>query len=205
MGLVGFLLAVTMNMDTERFDHPPRTRSRRGERHRDDVPPRRLPPGPPRPDVQQLLKAYVPLRVNSSNADVSEANLARSAQIADEVWKAAEGVANDRPDSEVVALFVESANEMIEARNERVAAAEGRVPSTVVALVLVASALMMVMVGYNTSLAGHRSIIASVIVGVTIVAVLILIVDLDRPRDGLLRPSQRPLSDLELRIGPPSG
>jgi hypothetical protein len=45
--------------------------------------------------------------------------------------------------------------------------------------------------------------VTAILLVVTFCAVLTIVVDLDRPRDGLLQVSQRPLEELQQQIGPP--
>jgi hypothetical protein len=52
------------------------------------------------------------------------------------------------------------------------------------------------MVGYNAGLTGRRSMISAVVLAVALSAVITLVVDLDRPGDGIIRTSQQPLIDL---------
>jgi hypothetical protein len=56
------------------------------------------------------------------------------------------------------------------------------------------------MVGYNAGLTGKRSLVGATIVTVTLSAVLTLVIDLDRPTDGLITVSQAPMVELQLDI-----
>ncbi len=57
------------------------------------------------------------------------------------------------------------------------------------------------MVGYNAGLTGRRSPLTAVVLVVVLGAVVTLVVDLDRPREGFLAVSQQPLIDLQEQIG----
>lgn len=59
------------------------------------------------------------------------------------------------------------------------------------------------MVGYGAGLAGKRSILGAVVLVVALGAVLMLVIDMDRGQDGLVRVGQQPLIDLQLELGPP--
>ena len=59
------------------------------------------------------------------------------------------------------------------------------------------------MVGYRAGVLGKHSLVTALLLVVTLCAVLTLVVDLDRPGDGLLTVSQRPLPELQEQIGPP--
>ena len=60
------------------------------------------------------------------------------------------------------------------------------------------------MVGYSAGLTGRRDVLSAVVLVVALGAVLILVVDLDRPREGFVQVSQQPIIDLQEQIGPPS-
>ena len=58
-------------------------------------------------------------------------------------------------------------------------------------------------VGYSAGVDGRRSIVSAAILIIALGAVITLVVDLDRPREGLLQVSQQPLIDVQTWIGPP--
>jgi hypothetical protein len=76
-----------------------------------------------------------------------------------------------------------------------------RVPETILILLLLGSMLTLAMVGYNAGLALRRSPLTSVVLIVVLGAVITLMVDLDRPREGFVKVSQQPLIDLQKQIG----
>jgi hypothetical protein len=79
-----------------------------------------------------------------------------------------------------------------------------RVPETVLVLLLFGSALSLGMVGYSAGLRERRSVITAVVLVVAMGAVLMLVVDLDRPAEGLVNVSQQAILDVQEWIGPPS-
>ena len=60
------------------------------------------------------------------------------------------------------------------------------------------------MVGYSAGLKGRRSVLTATVLIVVIGVVTILVVDLDRPQEGLLNVSQQALLDVQRLIGPPA-
>ena len=72
-----------------------------------------------------------------------------------------------------------------------------------VILLILGAALTMGMVGYSAGLTRQRSFLGAAVLVVVLSAVLTLVVDLDRPRDGFLQVSQQPLIELQDQIGPP--
>ena len=206
LGLMAFLLAISMGMASDRFD------ARRGlvltEANAIGTTYLRAGylPDPASSTSRELLRQYVPQRILTSAdpADV-QARIERSIEIQTDLWAIAEDQARSSPDSEMVALYIETLNEMIDVHETRVTAGVyARVPETVLVLLFVGSALTMAMVGYGAGLTRRRSPLTALVLIVVLGAVVTLVVDLDRPRDGFLTVGQQPLMDLEKQIGPPS-
>jgi len=113
------------------------------------------------------------------------------------LWAEAEDLAREAPESDALALFIQSLNETIDLRTERIVTnLQARVPETVLVVLLLGSALALGMVGYSAGLSGKRSLIGAVLVTVVLSLVLCLVIDLDRPRDGSIQVSQAPLEKL---------
>lgn len=204
LALLAFLLAVTMGMASDRFD------SRRAlvldEANSIGTTYLRAGflPEPTSSEVRELLREYARLRVNTADRARLEANLARSSEILDEIWAKAEVVARSTDSDAIVATFIESLNETIDLNATRVTAiVYARVPETVLLLLVAGAVLTIGMVGYSAGLTRRRSVLSAVALVIVLGAVITLIVDLDRPRDGFLQVSQQPLLDLQQQIGPP--
>jgi hypothetical protein len=205
LALMAFLLAVTMGMASDRFD------TRRGlvldEANAIGTTYLRAGylPQPYGADSQALLREYVPLRVNVADQQVRAANFARSTEIHAELWAMAEELARATPDSVVLGLYIETLNQTIDLHATRATAiVYARVPETVLILLIIGAALTLGTVGYSAGLTRRRSPPTAAVLVVVLAAVLTLVVDLDRPRDGFLQVSQQPLLDLQEQIGSPS-
>jgi hypothetical protein len=200
LGLLGFLLAITMGMASDRFD------TRRGLvlAEANSVGTTYLRAGylpePASSRSQDLLREYVPLRIASDDVEKVRAQLSRSVEIHNQLWSIAEDLARSAP-SDVIALYIESLNETIDLHQTRMTSGlYARVPATVVFLLLLGSALTLGMIGYNAGLTRRRGPVTAVVLIVILGAVTTLIVDLDRPREGLLTVSQQPLLDLQEQV-----
>lgn len=203
--LMAFLLAITMGMASDRFD------TRRGlvleEANAIGTTFLRAGylPEPVASESQELIREYVPLRIisTSSSADL-QARIVRSGEIQAELWSKAEELARTTPTSDVLAIYIESLNETIDVNETRITAGVyARVPETVLAMLIVGSALTLGMVGYGAGLTRRRSPLTAVVLIAVLGAVITLVVDLDRPQDGFLTVSQQPLIDLQQQVGPP--
>ena len=206
LGLMAFLLALTTAMASDRFD------TRRGlvltEANSIGTTYLRAGylPEPANRDSQNLLREYVPLRFADNDTEAMLVKLARSAEIHTALWSIAENLARKAPDSDVLSLYIVSLNETIDLHSTRlVSGLYARVPETVLLILFSGSALTLGMVGYGAGLLRRRSPIVAAAMIVVVGAVITLVVDLDRPRDGYLKVNQQPLIDLQQQIGSPKG
>jgi len=205
LALMAFLLAITMGMATDRFD------TRRGVvlAEANSIGTTFLRAGylpePVSSRSQELLREYVPLRMAPDGLEGIEEVLARSDDILNELWAMAEELARGTPDSEMLALYIESLNETIDVNTTRVTAGlYARVPETIVLLLVIGAGLTLGMVGFTAGLTGRRSPLTAIVLVVVLGAVIALIIDLDRPSGGTLTTSQQPLIMLQEQIGPPA-
>jgi hypothetical protein len=204
VALMAFLLAVTMGMASDRFD------TRRGlvleEANAIGTTYLRAGylPAPAADETRDLLREYVPLRIATNDRAQLQANIERSVQIQTELWAIAEELARTTDQGDLVGLYIESLNEVIDLHETRVVAGiYARVPETILLILIGGSALSLGMVGYSAGLTHRRGLISAIVLVIALGAVITLVVDLDRPRDGFLQVSQQPLLDLQQQVGPP--
>ena len=200
LALMAFLLAITMGMAGDRFD------TRRGlvlaEANALGTTYLRAGylPEAASAEMQELVIEYVPLRIAPSDQAQLAANIQRSEELQAEMWAIAEEVA--RTDgSDVTALFIESLNDVIDLHTSRVVAGiYARVPATILWLLVIGVIISLALVGYSAGLGRKRSPAIALVLVLFLGAVIWLVVDLDRPREGLIQVSQQPLIDLQQRL-----
>jgi len=204
LALMAFLLAITMGMAADRFD-------KRGSLVLEEANAIGTTylragylPEPASAEVRNLIRAYVPLRIVSSTLEGVNENISRSSEIQDKIWSITEELARNNPESEVLALYIESLNETIDLHEMRIVAGiYSRVPHTVLLLLFAGSLLTLAAMGYTSGLMKTRSPASSMIMVIVLGAVITLVVDLDRSQDGLVNVDQRALIDLQEKIGAP--
>ncbi len=205
LGLMAFLLAITMGMAADRFD------TRRGlvlaeanaigqtYLQADYL------PQPATDDMRELLREYLPLRIASDDQAQVQANIQRSVQLHAEMWAITAEVARSGHSPDLVSAFGDSMAEIVSLNETRIVSSiYARVPDTILLLLLAGSALALGMVGYSAGLAGSRGVLSALVLVVALGAVLTLVLDLDRPQEGFLRVSQRALLDVQQWIGLPT-
>ena len=203
LALLAFLLAVTMGMAADRFDARRALVLQEANAIGTAYLRAGYLPQPASDQVRELLREYVPHRIVLTGSTDIQGEIAKSVAIQNEIWAVTEQVARDNG-SDVVALFVESVNDVIDLHESRVTAGSARVPETILLLLVGGAALSLGMVGYNAGLTGRRSLLSAVVLIVALGAVITIVVDLDRPREGFIQVSQQPLIDLQQQIGPPT-
>ena len=205
LALMAFLLGITMGMAADRFD------ARRGLvlEEANTIRAAYLQAGylrsPESEQVRELLREYAPLRVATNDDAELAANLARSEEIHAELWAIVETLVAETDPSDLLALFVDNVTQVIQIHEARITAAlYARVPETVLLLLLGGSVLTLGMVGYSAGMTGRRSLISAAVLVAVLSVVTVLVLDLDRPRDGFIVVSQQPVLDLIAEIGPPA-
>lgn len=205
LGLMAFLLAVTMSMASDRFD------TRRGLVV-DDADAIRasylqadyLPPDAGAA-LKDLLREYVPLRVATNDQAQLMANVERSRELQREMWAIEAAAAQSGYNPDLLSALGDSLTDLVNVGENRVIAGlYARVPETILWLLLGGSALSLGMLGYSAGLTRRRSLLSAMVLIVALGAVTTLVVDLDRPQDGFVRVSQRPLTELQQQMGAPT-
>ena len=147
--------------------------------------------------TRDLLREYVEIRLAAVGEEsLLEATLARSEEIHNELWAVVEDVVGQGNDSAIIALFVDSINEVIDVHSERLAAIDLRLPELLWMVLYASSVLSFLLVGVSSSVNGKRDTLAVLLFALAFVAVLMIVVDLDRAQQGILTVSQTALSDL---------
>lgn len=148
-------------------------------------------------DARTLLREYVGVRLAiAENPGQLDDGATRSEEIQGKLWAIAEETVRQGNDSESVALFIESINDVIDVHLLRVTAGTRRLPGILIAVLYGAITLSFLLVGITSSADGKRDFTAILLFALAFVAALIVIVDLNRPQQGMLTVSQAVMEDL---------
>jgi hypothetical protein len=202
LGILALLLAFTLSISLQRFDQ-------RSDAVVDEANAigtaylrTQLLHPPARAELQPMLRDYLALRVKAATMTTVEGerreavlNAAEEAQAA--IWVGTARAAEADPNPVTSGLFVQAINEMIDSYGRRDAGLNRHVPEVVLFLLYAALLMTGAVVGLSSGLSGHRpSRGSSMAMILLVVALIFIIVDLDRPRRGLIRVSHAPLIDL---------
>jgi hypothetical protein len=151
------------------------------------------------------LRDYIDLRaqdgaLTEANHGGRDALLGKAAQAQLAIWRLALQAAALEPNPVTSGLFVQSVNDMIDSFGKRVAELDRHVPEVVLLLLYATLLLTGGIVGHTAGVSGHRPSMISYIMVALIVALVFIIIDLDRPRRGFILVSQKSLVDLQSAI-----
>ena len=172
-----------------------------------------LPPSM-RDEVRRLMRQYVDLRVKAtrvatSGGDAWRGAVAEAADAQAALWSYAGRAARADPNMGTTGLFIQALNEMIDSFGRRDAGLLRHVPEPVLLLLFGVLMVAAAIVGFASGSAGHRPPAVSLVMVGLIVLLILVILDLDRPRRGLIEVPKQSLYDLQASIhkamGPASG
>ncbi len=147
----------------------------------------------------RLLDRYATTRLEFGDAMADPEHFrqvaAESARLQAALWAEAVAVSAADPKSTPVGLFVESVNQVIDFHEDRVVADGSHVPTPVFYFLYAVSGVALAFTGYGFGAVATRHRVISTVMAVLVASVVLLIMDLDRPRRGLIRSNLAPLVD----------
>ncbi|WP_425619217.1 hypothetical protein NA78x_002955 [Anatilimnocola sp. NA78] len=161
----------------------------------------RVLPAEQRVASERALKEYVDVRLQAVRSKDVLPALTRSREIHESLWNEAMAAATSNPSSEMVALYVDSLNQLIDVHAKRVqAGVRSRIPVVMWLGLICMSLMSLAAVGYLAGLSEMCRSPAMAVLILSFTVVLALIADLDRSQEGLLRVSQQALVDVQMMI-----
>jgi hypothetical protein len=157
-----------------------------------------------RQQAKKLLRAYVDARLlfGNDNIGAEQVNQYYNAALAlhAQLWPIATTAASQSPLSEPVGLFIASLNEVIDLAELRRGAFSNHLPEAIVGLLVLVSCGALGFIGFGCGQVGHRRIPSTITYVVLSVMVLVTILDLDRPRQGLILVKQDAMIRLQTNL-----
>jgi hypothetical protein len=201
LALLGLLLAFTFGMAGERFERRKTLVIEEANAIGTAWLRTDLIPEPSRTQARDALREYTQARLEAVDPSRREEALARSERIHVGLWSAAAAAAAAAP-TPPVALFVAAVNEVIDMHARRVAASmRNPIPPTIFGTLYAVAVLVLGALGYSRGLTSDRSTVATVVLSFVLAVVILLILDLDRPYEGLLKVSQQAMQDVRAMMG----
>lgn len=203
-GLLAFILAFTFGIAASHFDARKNAVLEDANAIRSAYAKADLLSEPYRGRVRDLLREYVALRLRISQITTAaelRAFTDRAEEIQGLLWT--EAMANEAkaPGGGASWLFVDKLDEMITKHFNRIAiATRPRIPATIWLVLYLIALLSMSAAGYQSGVTGGRGSFVFLISCIAFSLILVLIADLDRPKQGLFKISQQSLENLEKKI-----
>jgi hypothetical protein len=151
-------------------------------------------------ETRALLRRYVGVRRDyfaaRSGAQIADAER-RGAAIHRALWIEMEAAADEHPGSPLLAAYAAALNQLIDLDAKRLVALENHVPHTIVGLLLVVALVAAGTTGYACGLGDLRSTLSLFVMPTLIAIACAVVVDLDRPRIGTIRDSDRSMDRLQ--------
>jgi hypothetical protein len=157
-------------------------------------------PEPHRAEVRRLLRDDVAAQLEGVTTLNAAATMQRIDAVHNELWQHATALGRDNPNSIVIGVFIQSLNESIDNYARRLVAVRTRVSAPVWFVLYVLTFLSLFAMGYHIGLTGTSRSPAVIFVALCFALVICLVADLDRPHEGLMRLSQQPMVDLQVRM-----
>jgi hypothetical protein len=151
--------------------------------------------------ARQHLRDYVDARLEFYYARNDAAKLSaaidRSRSIEEALWATAAEATQSTKSPVYVSLFIQSLNDIIDNDERRRAALENHVPEPVVWLLFLVGAFGLGLIGYGCGVNRKRRPVSTALFAVLIAGVLVVILDIDQPRSGLIQVIQASLERLK--------
>lgn len=202
LGLLALMLGFTFSMSMQRYDGRSMALIEEANAIGTTLLRIRLLPQEYQDDASELIKKYIEQRVAmgkialSHHAQRSEYNQHLSS-LQDQLWTLAVNATNEDPRAVTTGAFVQSLNALIDTKGKRNALQEMHVPETVLFLLFIVFIASGGIMGYSGGLSGKRVIAPVVLVSLLVTLIVFIIIDLDRPKRGLIQVNQSPLLELQ--------
>lgn len=205
LGLLALLLGFTFSMSMQRYDN--RSMALIDEANAIGTVLLRvelLPQGY-RSRANKLLREYIDLRVAIGKLDLTklEERITYNKKIADlqnEMWALAVSATNEDPRPVTTGAFINSLNQVIDSQGKRNALLQMHVPEVVLILLFIVFISSGGIMGYSAGLSGKRMVAPIILVSLLITLIVFIIIDLDRPKRGLIQVNQDVMTELQSNL-----
>lgn len=141
--------------------------------------------------IRQLFRQYLRSRIatyrNLSDLKVAKAEYDRSQDLENEIWARAVPSARSTGNAAVLALVVQSLNDMFDMATSRLHASRTHVPTPILLLLFALALASALVVGFETAEDQHQSWLRRSLFAVVIAVCIFIILDLEHPRIGIIR------------------
>jgi hypothetical protein len=202
LGLLALLLGFTFSMAAERFDTRRKLVVEEANAIGTALLRASLIEPPESASLKVLLKHYIDVRIayyDATNKAELLAAMDEGERTHAELWRFVV-VAAHRDPSPTTALLVSGLNTVLDLHATRFAALSNHVPEAVMCMLLVVATLGAGITGYASGFANKHYRLPAAVVLLLIASVTLTIIDLDRPRRGMIRSGQTAMLELQRSV-----
>jgi hypothetical protein len=160
----------------------------------------RLLPEPQRTESIKLLRDYVKVRLDLTSHSVSNEELAsgiaRSNTIQEALWQHAMALAAVDTGMVPTGIYIQTLNEAFDNQDKRLSAVRNQMPSEVLITLFAITAVANAFAAYASDSGRHRKRWPVYVMALLVAAVILMLLDLDRPDAGFIKVSQQPIIDV---------
>lgn len=204
--LMALLLGFTFMMSMSRFDTRSQSLVEESNHIKTTFLRAQVLPNPYSVECRRLLRDYVEARLALYRAGIDPVKRREAMEWSDklqgQLWAQAVAVVRQDTTEVTSGYFIESLNSMIEDHTRRVGAINNHVPEVVLLLLTVFAAVTLATNGYIAGLNDARTLGLRLVLIFLITSTLLVTIDLDRPRRGLIRVNDQSLLEVQKLINP---
>ncbi len=190
LGLLGLLLGFSLSMAIARWD----TRHQIIIQEANAIGTLSLRAGlleePLRDQLREALRDYTEARIalggSRERPDVLRAARNESEEIHAEIWSVVERASIPSTPNAILGSLINAANEVIDVHELRLASLQNHLPSALFYLLLGVATLAVAFLSWSFGAASQRGRVPMILLGLLIGAVLLLIMDVNRPQRGII-------------------
>ncbi|NNJ95616.1 MAG: hypothetical protein HKP12_00455 [Gammaproteobacteria bacterium] len=201
LGLLALLLGFTFSMSMQRYDNRSMALIDEANAIGTAILRTQLLPENYRDEAYSLFQEYVSLRVEIGQLDLTKTEERNkynenTANLQNKLWSLAISATEVDPRPVTTGAFVKSLNDVFDSQGKRNALLQMQVPEVVLILLFMVFISSGGIMGYSAGLSGKRMFAPIVLVSLLITLIVFIIIDLDRPKRGLIQVNQSVLIEL---------
>lgn len=159
--------------------------------------------------TQDLFAQYLDVRLKESHLNLTQRaerdTLDQQAnRLQMQLWRVSSQAAIQDPNPVTTGLFVQALNDMMDAYGKRYAELNRHIPELVLLLLFLAFIICGGMLGYSAGVSNHQPSKVVYVMLSVVVLMMYLVIDLDRPRRGLIFIDQTPMQSLQSLMHKPT-
>lgn len=202
LGLLALLLGFSFNISMQRYDSRNIALVEEVNAIGTAVLRTKLLPEGYRAEVKAAFRDYIDLRIAMGRIDLTdyEQRNAYNEQVSElqgRLWDLAIAAAGEDPRPVTTGTFITALNNLIDSQGTRHALLQTHVPEVVLILLFIIFIAAGGILGYSSGLSGIRVVLPNALVAFLIALIVFIIIDLDRPRRGLIQVNQSYMAGLK--------